>query len=241
MTLPSASGARVSRAPARPSPATVVFDRDGTLLDFYDMFHRFIVDLHDAHGVAPPSREVILAYEYWQTITSGRLRIGDTVVRDRVDEVVHRYMPHGRLFPGTAEAVRDLGAAGVRVVLVSSWVGTAATGELLERYGLRGAFGAVLTRDDLAADASLATDAECKTVLARRALAEVGHQPGDALYLVGDTSADIASARMLGARAIGVRTGNGSRLAAVPDAGPDRLVACAAEAAAVILREVRAG
>ncbi|WP_050515131.1 HAD family hydrolase [Streptomyces rimosus] len=241
MTLPGASGARVSRAPAPASPTTVVFDRDGTLLDFSDMFHRFIVDLHRAQGMAPPSREAILAYEYWQTITSGQLRIGNTVVRDHVDEVVHRYMPHGRLFPGTAEAVRDLGAAGVRLVLVSSWVGTTATGQLLERYGLRGTFGAVLTREELAADASHATDAECKTALARRALAEVGHRPGDALYMVGDTPADIASARVLGARAIGVRTGNGGRLSSVPDAGPDRLVACAAEAAALILREVRAG
>ncbi|KAA6212334.1 HAD family hydrolase [Streptomyces albofaciens JCM 4342] len=240
MTSPDTSGARVSRAPAPLSPATVVFDRDGTLLDFSDMFHRFIVDLHRTQGVVPPSREVILGYEYWQAIISGRLRIGDAVVRDHVDDVVHRYMPHGRLFPGTAEAVRDLGAAGVRMVLVSSWVGATATGKLLERYGLHDVFGAVLTREELAADEAHATDAACKTLLARRALAEVGHRPGDALYMVGDTPADIASARTLGARAIGVRTGNGGRLSSVPGAGPDLLVTGAAEAAAVILREVRA-
>ncbi|MFH9423955.1 HAD family hydrolase [Streptomyces sp. NPDC017529] len=239
MTVPGASGARVSAAPAHPSRTTVVFDRDGTLLDFADMFHRFVVDLHDAQGVTPPSRETILAYEYWQSITSGRLRIGDTVVLDHVDDVVHRYMPYGCLFPGTADAVRDLGAAGVRMVLVSSWVGTGATEKLLERHALRDLFGAVFTRDDLAAGAAGVTDADCKTVLARRALETVGHQPGDALYMVGDTPADVASARTLGARAIGVRTGNGGRLLSAADAGPDHLAACAAEAAAVILGEIR--
>ncbi|MFC9426051.1 HAD family hydrolase [Streptomyces sp. NPDC056987] len=215
---------------------TVVLDRDGTLLDFYEMFHRFVLDLHERQRVTPPSREEILGFAYWTEITSGRLRIGSVRVRDRVDEVALRYMEHGRLYAGVPAMLTALSRAGVRLALVSSWVGTEPTVSLFERYGVRHCFGPVLTRDDLAGRGTETADADCKTELARRALDDLGHPTGDRLYVVGDTPSDMALGRRLDAVTVGVRTGNGGTL---PDrgapGGPDVLLPSAAELATLVL------
>lgn len=217
--------------------ATVVLDRDGTVLDFYEMFHRFVLDLHELQRVKPPSREEILSFAYWSAITSGRLRIGSVRVRDRVDDVVLRYMEHGTLYAGVPAMLTALSGTGVRLALVSSWIGTGPTVSLFERYEVRHCFGPVLTRDDLAGRAVEMSDADCKTELARRALDELGHPPGDRLYVVGDTASDMALGRRLDAVTIGVRTGNGGTLPGLgTPGGPDVLLPSAAELATLVLK-----
>ncbi|MFE7122913.1 HAD family hydrolase [Streptomyces sp. NPDC057617] len=217
------------------APATVVLDRDGTLLDFYEMFHRFILDLHDEARAQPPSREEILSYPYWTSITSGSLSIGKVRVLDRVDDVVRRYMPHGSLYEGAVPALDALRAAGVRLALVSSWVGTEQTRELLRAHGVEDCFGQVMTRDDLpGADTGL-SDAEAKVVLARRALDRLGHRAAERLFVVGDTPADITLGRRLGAVVVGVRTGNGGMLPSAPPDGPDVLLPSVARLAELVL------
>jgi phosphoglycolate phosphatase-like HAD superfamily hydrolase len=211
--------------------ATVILDRDGTLLDFYEMFHQFVVDLHTAEDVVPPSRELILSYEYWTSITVGMLRVGSVLVRDRVDDVAYRYMTHGSLYPGAAETLRALAGRGVRLAVVSSWVGTDATAELLRRNSVHTCVEMVLTRDDLPEGRRDLSDAECKVMLSRRVLDQLGHGPGENLFVVGDTAADVALGRQLRAHVIGVRTGNGARLAPSPPAGPDVLLESVADLA----------
>ncbi|MFF2806335.1 HAD family hydrolase [Streptomyces sp. NPDC058000] len=225
----------------RASRTTVVLDRDGTLLDFYEMFHRFVLDLHRQEGVTPPPREEILGFGYWSAITSGALHIGSVRVRDRVDEVAHRYMAHGTLYPGVVPMLLGLSGAGVRLALVSSWVGTESTVALLERYAVRECFGPVLTRDDLAVRDAQVPDADCKTELARRALDGLGHAPDHRLYVVGDTPSDIALGRRLGAVVVGVRTGNGGGLPpeGTPE-GPDVVLHSAADLGELILGADRA-
>ncbi|MGW3009075.1 HAD family hydrolase [Streptomyces sp. NPDC001219] len=224
----------------RAASATVVLDRDGTLLDFYDMFHRFVLDLHRHEGVTPPPREEILGFAYWSAITSGALRIGSVRVKDRVDEVVRRYMPYGRLYPGVVPMLSALSGAGVRLALVSSWVGTGPTVTLLRRNEVRDCFGPVLTRDDLGARDGTTTDADCKTELAGRALDELGHEPGHRLYVVGDTPSDVALGRRLDAVVVGVRTGNGGTLPPQghPE-GPDVLLESAADLGTLVLGRER--
>ncbi|MEU3342346.1 HAD family hydrolase [Streptomyces sp. NPDC006668] len=216
-------------------PATVVLDRDGTLLDFYEMFHRFVLDLHADAGAVPPPREEIVSYPYWTSITSGALRIGTVRVRDRVDDVVRRYMPHGTLYEGTVPTLTALAAAGARLLLVSSWIGTAQTRDLLRLHGVEYCFGAVLTRDDLAEATEATPDAEVKVALARRALDLVGHRPGERLFVVGDTAADVTLGRRLAATVVGVQTGNGRMFASGPPDGPDVLLPSVATLAPLVL------
>ncbi|MEU5023320.1 HAD family hydrolase [Streptomyces milbemycinicus] len=214
---------------------TVILDRDGTLLDFYEMFHRFVLDLHRDEQVSPPPREVVLGYAYWKAITSGDLHIGGVRVLDRVDDVAHRYMAHGTLFEGAVPAITSLFAAGVRLALVSSWVGTAPTVELLDRNGVGHCFGQVVTRDDLPGRGEGAPDADVKITLARQALVHIGHPPGDRLFVVGDTAADVALGRDLGASVVGVRTGNGHMLPETPPEGPDTMLPSVARLVDVVL------
>lgn len=214
---------------------TVIFDRDGTLLDFYEMFHQFIVDLHRTQRTVPPSRSEIVSYEYWQSIVEGNLCIGDVVVRERVDDVHHRYMSHGRLFPGVPQALRALAADGARLALVSGGPGTTATRELLAHSGIGDIFGVLVTRDDLPPGLKDVDDSECKVLLAREALAVLRHDAGDPLFVVGDSPADVDLGRALGAQVIGVRTGNGTRLLAGRQPGPDVIVDSAVLAASLVL------
>ncbi|MER6441904.1 HAD family hydrolase [Streptomyces sp. NPDC001185] len=199
----------------------VLLDRDGTLLDWSGMFLRFIHDLHHQARLPPPLREEILGAAYWRRLRSGELHIGDVRVRDRVDEVVHRYMEHSTLFPGAAASITALARAGARLGLISAWAGTTTTEALLERDGVRAHFTAVLSRDDLAAHESALDDNAAKVRLAARALALMDHKPTDTLYVVGDSHTDVHLGRALAATVIGVRTGNGSTLPPGPPRGPD--------------------
>ena len=214
---------------------TVIFDRDGTLLDFYEMFYQFILDLHSIQGVNPPSRSEIVSYEYWLSVANGTQSIGDIVVRDRVADVYTRYMSHGRFFTGVAETLGKLSSAGVRVGLVSSGAGTAETRELLVRDGLIDFFGVVRTRDDLPNSARGVEDDECKVLLARGALADLGHDSDDPLFVVGDSVTDVEMGRILGAQVIGVLTGNGKYLPKLGMGRPDEIVDSVAQVTTLVL------
>jgi len=219
----------VSAVRGRGPVTSVVLDRDGTVFDFSRMFLRFVLDLHAVERVPPPPDAEIMGAAYWDEVVSGRLRVGAVRVRDRVDLAVRDYMSHGALFPGVPEMLVRLSEAGIRVALVSAWVGTRATLDLLEGYGVGHCVSAVLTRDDLAGLGLGLDDATAKGVLARRALIGAGHRWGERLCVVGDSPADVALGRGLDALVVGVRTGNGHRLPETPPDGPDLFLDSAAE------------
>ena len=54
----------------------VIFDRDGTLLDFRDMYVRFMQDLHAAQALDAPDADSLLRYEVWESIMCGDLHVG---------------------------------------------------------------------------------------------------------------------------------------------------------------------
>ena len=214
----------------------VIFDRDGTILDFYEMFHRFIADLCQEAGEARPSRDEILDYAYWESVVAGAVRIGQALVKDRLDDVPLRYMRYGSLYPGAARAIRLLAGHGVRVAVVSSWAGTHATTAFLRDKSLLEYVETVVTCDDYAEAVAGADNrsAVIKEAVIRIAMTRLGVEPSGCV-VVGDSPDDVAAGRSLGARTAAVLTGNGTRLrSSIEELGPTWILPAAADVTGVV-------
>ncbi|CAN7621134.1 HAD hydrolase-like protein [Pararhizobium sp. LjRoot235] len=187
----------------------VIFDRDGTLLDFSGMFLAFVDDLHVRQGLSVPSdRDHVLSLDYWHSIQEGR-KIGDILVMDHLDHIPQSYMDRAQFFPGTSDAIRSLSDAGMRLAIASAWVATDQTKHLLARERIADCFASVLTRDDLEAEAIAGTSSslEVKLALVQRSLKELDLDPWE-VAIVGDAPVDIQAGKALSMRTIAVRTGN---------------------------------
>lgn len=229
----------------QPTPVkAVIFDRDGTILNFYEMFHRFIADLCQEAGEARPSRDEILDYAYWESVIAGAVRIGQALVKDRLDDVPLRYMRYGSLYPGAARAIRLLAGHGVRVAVVSSWAGTRATTAFLRDRSLLEYVEAVVTCDDYAeavagADNRSAAIADNRSAAIKEAVIQIamtrlGVEPSGCV-VVGDSPDDVAAGRSLGARTAAVLTGNGTRLRlSIEELGPTWILPAAADVTSVV-------
>lgn len=209
----------------------VIFDRDGTLLDFSGMFLAFVDDLHLRQGLSVPNdRDHVLSLGYWHSIQAGR-KIGDILVMDHLDHIPRSYMERAQFFPGTSDAIRSLSDAGMRLAIASAWVATDQTKHLLARERVADCFASVLTRDDLEAEptAGPSGSLEVKLALVKRCLKELDFDPRE-VAIVGDAPVDIQAGKALAMRTIAVRTGNfsflGHQLAAL---APDHVVGSVAE------------
>jgi len=209
----------------------VIFDRDGTLLDFSGMFLAFVDDLHVRQGLSVPSdRDHVLSLDYWHSIEKGRT-IGDILVMDHLDRIPRSYMEQAQFFPGTTDVIRTLSNGGRRLAIASAWVATDQTKCLLVREQVADCFVSVLTRDDLGAEAVACTPSslEVKLELVQRSLKELEMDPRE-VAIVGDAPIDIQAGKALAMRTIAVRTGNfrflGNHLEAL---APDHVVASVAE------------
>ncbi|MFF1822737.1 HAD family hydrolase [Kribbella sp. NPDC058245] len=193
----------------------IIVDRDGTILDYAEMFYQFCSDLYRDAAQKPPPQAEINAPAYWASVWSG-LRIGTKQVSDHVDEVVRRYLPHhGVLYDGVATAAAVLRERGYTLDLISGWVGSAETGTLLEELGIRELFDRVRTRDDLPGDdAGPVPDGAAKY---RLALEGGAYRAEDFAFVVGDSSSDVDLARQLGVPCYLVGTGNGPTTSLAPD------------------------
>jgi len=155
-----------------------------------------------------------------------------------------------RLIPGAAEAIRDLRALGLGVLVVTNqspvgrgWITEADLAAIHDR--LR----ALLRADGADVDAIEhcphlpEDDCSCRkphTGMVDRAAAELGFDPAES-FVVGDHAGDMALGRAIGARTIFVRTGHGEEeLEGARDLA-DRVVADLPAAAAAIRDEVLTG
>jgi phosphoglycolate phosphatase-like HAD superfamily hydrolase len=210
----------------------VIFDRDGTVLDFSEMFYRFVIDLYRVEGMTPPDREAIVDLDFWNGIVARSFRIGRVLVKQRLDDIPRRFMPFGALYPGVREALLCLRSEGYRLAMCSGWIGTRETEVWLGSCGLSGVFDVLVTADDgdpLADPDQLGTGyAAAKARVLGSAIARLGRLAGP-LTVVGDMPEDIAAGKQCGARTVAVLTGNGTRmLPSIQEQAPDWIVASAA-------------
>ncbi|MGH9764456.1 MAG: HAD family hydrolase [Blastocatellia bacterium] len=217
---------------------TIIFDRDGTLVDFTEMFHQFVVDLYDQQNVSAPPRSSILTIEFWERIASRELHVGDVRVQDRIDDVIRKYMHHGILYSGVREVLISLRESGMRMAIVSGWVGTEETTAFFEENGLTGVFETILTLDDIGEQAAGKVHSE-HYLADKLRLMEIAVERldchRDRLLLVGDSPEDIIAGKKFSAETVAVKTGNGSRLMSkIVELEPDWILDSAADLHSVL-------
>ena len=207
---------------------TVVFDFEGTLVDFQWQLGPAQLELRRAFAVQGHAVSGSYA-QMWnaaadEAVAAGRLhalRAALGPVYDRWDaDALARWSPR----PGAAALLARLAARGVAAAMVSN-VGRSALVAALERFALQRGLAPVLSRDDVV---HLKPHPEgVRAVLAMR-----GCATGQALF-VGDSLADVAAARAAGVRVAIVRGGECDD-AAVAAAGPDHFVSALDEVDALL-------
>ena len=154
------------------------------------------------------------------------------------------------LLPGARDALRDLAALGLGLVVVTNQ-SPVARGTLTEEglSQIHDRLRALLLEDGVELDAiehcPHLPDEGCAcrkpgTAMVDRAAARLGFDPAEA-WMVGDHEGDVRLGRAVGARTILVRTGHGEEELAGAEPFADHIVTDLREAADVIRTEMLAG
>lgn len=202
------------------SPAYLVFDVDGTLVDSQHAIVAAMSAAFAALGLDAPAREAVLG-----------------VVGLSLEPAIARLLPeappslHGELaaaykaayldlrargaaaqplYPGAAALIRRL-AAGPVLLGVATGKSRRGAEAVLDLHGLRGHFQSIRTADD--------GPGKPHPFMLEQAMGDVGAAPSDTV-MIGDTVYDIEMARAAGARALAVSWGYHAR-AALEQAGAE--------------------
>jgi phosphoglycolate phosphatase len=183
-------------SPASRSPAFILFDLDGTLVDSAPDLIGALDDLLDAHGRAPvglaAGRTMIgegaaRLVERGFAARGGLSRALDDLVPDFVARYEARLTRETRPYPGVAETLDTLVRRGLTLGLCTNKPDRA-TARILDALDLSRYFGSVVGGDGVRKPAP-------DPVL--RCLSGLGGTPGAALF-VGDSPVDHAAARAAG-------------------------------------------
>ncbi len=185
----------------------VVFDCDGTLVDSQHSVVEAMRQAFAGRGLAPPAPETVrrtvglsLAVAMGKLYPDGEPSDWAALTRDyraaALDIRIGQNF-HDPLYPGAAEAIAALDAAGY---LLGVATGKSRRGLIhtLDTFGLRDRFVTLQTADD--------APSKPHPEMLRRAMAETGSAAGETL-LVGDTTFDIEMAVSAGAAPLGVSWG----------------------------------
>ncbi len=208
-------------------PRAALFDLDGTLIDSVPDITLAVGELMAVEGLAPFGESdvrVMVGHGLRVLVRRALEARGQTpnpaefeAVIDRMLEIYPRHLT-GRttLLPGVVECLDALAAAGCAVAVVTNKIQSAAT-TVLDHFGLSDRFAIILGDQEGLSD--LAPKPEPDMLL--HTLSEVGVAPADAV-MVGDSAADVASARAAGVFSVAVRGGycNGP----LEELGPDVVI-----------------
>jgi phosphoglycolate phosphatase-like HAD superfamily hydrolase len=120
------------------------------------------------------------------------------------------------------------------MAIVSGWIGTAQTRELLQRNGLERCFELVLTADDLVSTEPVrdyigAAYLNTKEVLVAQAVKDLGAEPAHTM-IIGDSPEDVRAGARIRARTVAVQTGNGDKMReAILAAAPHEIIGSVAD------------
>ena len=199
---------------ANPTRA-VTIDALGTLLELVPPAPRLRAGLRERFGLVVSEAEAARAMRaevgfYRSHLHLGRDRAGLDGLRRRCAEVLRETLAVPELelgaltevlleairfepFPDTVPALRDLRAAGLRLVAASNW--DVSLHEQLERTGLRPLL-------DGAVSSAEAGAAKPDPAILVRALAIAGAEPAHAWHVGDDVEADVGAARGAGVRPV---------------------------------------
>ena len=178
-------------------------DLDGTLTDSAPGIIASIVYAFDTLGIARPSEEnlrLVVGPPIQESAVSNGVPV------ERVEEFVAAYrvaftgggMLNNSVYPGIPEALADLRAAGVRLIVATSKPEVFAR-QIVEHFELDGYFEAICGST---LDGTRGTKADVvEHALKTAAATDAGLPPLDEIVMVGDREHDI-----LGARAHGIET-----------------------------------
>jgi pyrophosphatase PpaX len=182
---------------------TVLFDLDGTLIDSVDLIVDSYLHTFSTHGLPMASRDAILAGMgtplriVFAKLTDNLSDIETWIATYRAYNLAH-HDTRVRAYPGVVEMVERIGAAGLRLGLVTSKNRIGAQ-RGLALVGLGHAMEVIVGADDV-------THPKPHPEPVRRAL-ETLAMPADSCLLVGDSHHDIHCGRSAGVRTAGVTWG----------------------------------
>ncbi|MBN2981477.1 pyrophosphatase PpaX [Cohnella algarum] len=178
---------------------TVLFDLDGTIIDTNELIIESV--LHALEGVVPEgfSREHIIPKMGLPLAMQMQIFTG----RDEVEELTKKYRAYNlqrhdemvTLFPGVAEAVPKLKAAGLKLGIVTTKMRETSV-HALKLLGIFDDMDVIVALDDV-------QNAKPHPEPVRKAMDALGADPRRTVML-GDSAVDIESARQAGAIPVGV-------------------------------------
>lgn len=197
----------------------IVFDLDGTLTDSQPGLVASLRHMHDAVGWPQPSDEELLRWLGPPLVTVLQEAGHAPEEVDRAIAAFRVAMADGglvdsTLYPGVEALLAELAEAG-RPLAVATHKMQSDADAVIDHYGLRPRFRGVHGR--VAGEAG-----HSKAEVIARAIGSIGLPP-ERIVMVGDRVNDIASARELGVRTIGVAYGYGGH-AELAAAGADAIV-----------------
>ncbi len=189
----------------------VIFDLDGTLIDSASIYYQIIDIIFKRLGIPPVSKKILLEamkngeFE-WDLVLPGEMKNRQEELIEKARGIIDEIAPsmfheQVKIIPGTADVLKAVAAAGLKLALVTSTLRDYMAIKLapLAEAGVENLFEVVITADDVQ---NKKPHAEPLVMCSDK----LGLAPGQCVY-VGDTRVDIKAGNAAGMQTVAVLTG----------------------------------